>query len=132
MKIVRGRPPNFDEIAAKFPAANKKGIIFTYGDTVYVTGDKPLNEALKKHEAVHIEQQRKIGGPDIWWERYISDPDFRLEQELEAHRAEYRHYKDYGRETARRNLKVIAKRLASPLYGRAITKAKARELVSNS
>lgn len=128
MNIIRGRPPNYEEIIEFLPTASKIGTIFTYGDDVYVTGPNPLSPALQIHEAVHIRQQRAIGR-DAWWERYLCDIDFRFAQELEAHRAEYFYYTNMGRNIARVNLNIIAKRLASPLYGNIVTKQKAKTMI---
>lgn len=129
MNIVRGTPPNFRAIVAVFPFAKREGVIFTYGDTIYVNGEPNLPVQLKAHEACHIDQQKRCGGPDAWWERYLLDPTFRLEQELVAHRAEYRTLKHLDRNGAARSLDFIASRLASPLYGELISKAQARRAI---
>lgn len=129
MNIIRGTPPNFREIVAVFPAARRVGVIFTYGDTVYVNGDPTLNPQLKAHEAVHVDQQKRCGGPDAWWKRYLEDPAFRLEQELTAHRAEYKTLRHLDRAAAARSLDFIAERLASPLYGGMISKTEARRAI---
>lgn len=131
MNIVRGKPPNFKEIVAVFPFASREGVIFTYGDTVYVNGTPVLPPQLKAHEATHIEQQTRPGngGPETWWARYLEDPTFRLDQELRAHRAEYRTLKTLDRNGAFRALPFIAGRLASPLYGSMITLAEAKRAI---
>jgi len=118
VNVVRGTPPNYAAIVAVFPAAQREGVIFTYGDTVYVNGNPNIPPQLKAHEAVHIDQQNQyFGGPAAWWDNYLTNPAFRLEQELVAHRAEYRTLKHLNREQAARSLHFIAARLASPLYG---------------
>ena len=117
MNIVRGTPPNYKSIVAVFPFAANEGVIFTYGDTVYVNGTPEIPPQLKAHEAVHVNQQALFTSPNAWWKRYLTDPAFRLEQELVAHRAEYRTLKHLNREQAARSLHFIAARLASPLYG---------------
>ena len=130
MIIVQGKPPNYAEIVRMFPAAAMRGTIFTYGEIVYVNGDPTLNTQLKAHEAVHIDQQRRAGGPDHWWDRYLEDATYRLEQELVAHRAEYRTLKHLvDRNTAARGLEFIAQRLASPLYGGIVRPQEAKRLI---
>ncbi len=129
MNIVRGTPPNFREIVAVFPAAKREGVIFTWGDTVYVNGVPELNPQLKAHEAIHKQQQERMGGPQQWWDRYLIDPPFRLEEELAAHRAEYRTLKHIDRNQAARALDFIAERLSSPLYGGMISKQDARRAI---
>lgn len=130
MNIVRGTPPNYQAIVAAFPAAARAGVVFTYGDTVYVNGTPELPTQLKAHEAVHVQQQARIGGPDPWWCRYLSQPIWRLEQELAAHRAEYRTLRHLvSREQAAKGLHFIAERLASPLYGGIISAREARKAI---
>lgn len=128
MKIVRGTPPNFADIVAMFPAARREGVVFTYGDTVYVNGDPELSVQLKVHESVHIQQQSRAG-PDPWWERYLADPQFRFLQELSAHRAEYRKLRNIDPNLGRKHLPFIAARLASPLYGGIVSLRDARKAI---
>lgn len=128
MNIVRGTPPNFDAIVKAFPAAAREGVIFTHGDTVYVNGEPLLPPQLKAHEAVHVNQQQRTG-TDRWWELYLAEPEFRYEQELIAHRAEYRTLKHLDRNYAARSLNFIASRLASPLYGSVVTVSQAKRAI---
>lgn len=130
--IVNGRPPNFDEIVVALPAAAKKGVIFTYGSTIYVTDGKPLTRALRDHEAVHVLQQNAYsGGPAAWWRRYLRDVPFRFMQELNAHQVEYAttYRQSRSRPERRHGLAQIAKRLSGPLYGHVVTLAEAKRLV---
>lgn len=134
MNIVSGTPPNFNAIAAVFPAARRKGTIFTYGETIYVNGVPELNPQLKAHEAVHMQRQRELGGPESWWGRYLEDPAFRLQEELLAHRAEYRTAKNLTPYDTNRNaraslLHFIAERLASPLYGAVVNVREAKRMI---
>ena len=125
MKIIHDYPPMIDEIDAAFNIRGQT-IIFAWGDTIYSpTGWNPPPE-LHAHEEVHGQRQ----GDDIegWWKKYIADPEFRLEEEIIAHRAEYQHFaKRNDRPARRRALRRIAKRLCSSLYGKVITFKKARE-----
>jgi len=61
----------------------------------------------------------------------MTDPKFRLEEEILAHRAEYRKYVDRhaNRLKRERALDMIAGKLASPLYGSLISLADARKEV---
>ena len=129
MIIVRGTPPNFKDIVAVFPAAAREGVVFTWGDMVFVNGDPEIPPQLKAHESVHQQQQARCRGPEHWWGMYLKDSTFRLEQELVAHRAEYRTLKVLNRAAAARSLNFIAERLASPLYGSMIPAKEARRLI---
>ena len=62
-----------------------EGTIFTYAPAVYVPSGRPLSGPLIAHERVHICQHGD--DPVAWWARYLSDADFRLKQEVKAHRA---------------------------------------------
>lgn len=126
LNVVKGLPPNFADIVAVFPAAAGIDTIFTYGQTVYVPSGNTLTRALEIHEGVHMAQQ---SDPESWWKRYLVDPEFRLDQELPAHRAEYRAFKIMynDRNEQNRYLHAVASRLASPLYGGLLTVSKARK-----
>lgn len=125
MKIVVGRPPNFEAIAAVFPAARRLETIFTYGETVYISHDHQLPIWLIEHENVHIAQQET--GPECWWQTYLANKAFRFQQELVAHRKEYEVLIANGNRILRRRAaQAISGRLAGPLYGHCCTKALAK------
>ena len=119
MKIVIGYPPNIKAVRKVFPLTG--GEIFAWGDTIYNPGGGALTPWLIEHEEVHQKQQ----GDDIdgWWARYLIDPAWRLEQEMEAHQVEYRsycsHHKDRNQQM--RYAAMIARRLSSPMYGKIVT-----------
>lgn len=119
-QIVIGQyPPNYPAIIEAFPSARRSGVIFSYGDKIYApkASAENITEHLRAHEAVHGERQIKMG-VERWWHMYIIDVKFRYQEELLAHRAEYLSM-TYGanRNQRRAALKMIAGRLASPLYG---------------
>jgi len=121
VKILIERPPMWDRIVARFPEAKRPGVIFTWGQTIYNPGKGQVTRELMKHEEVHAERQ----GPSeeaitAWWERYLIDPNFRFEEELPAHRAEYRAYCKRHSQGQARYLRMVAQRLCGPLYGRVI------------
>jgi len=130
MKIEHKRPPNYLEIIKHFPTvANKQGVIFTYGDILYAPNVHSISHDLMKHEETHQRQQEKMG-KDIWWDRYFNEPEFRLSQELEAYRNQYKYTQiNYGRKLRREVLKNISKDLSSSIYGNLITKVKATQLI---
>ena len=62
MKIKHKYPPNYKEIIEHFPAVkNKLGIIFTYGDILYVPSGLSIPADLMAHEETHKQQQKKLG-----------------------------------------------------------------------
>lgn len=118
-EIIYGQfPPNIVEICAAIPSARRPGVIFAYGDKIYVPSGNVLEHHLKVHEAVHCIRQKELG-VDFWWSKYLTDLRFRYYEELLAHRAEYRSRIEGqpNRNQRRTALKMIAMRLASPLYG---------------
>lgn len=128
MRIVRAYPPNFPTILAHFPDARKPGVMFTYGDVIYAPGKTIVTPALKAHEAVHGERQAVIG-IEPWWDRYIADVKFRFAEELLAHQAEYRWFRQYRPGKCRQALHEITSRLSSGLYGGLVAYADAKRFI---
>ena len=119
MKIVYKRPPNYDELNEKFHIGNK-AILFCWGSIIYNPQGVFIPPELEVHEQVHSTRQgwNAIG----WWQKYLKDEMFRLEEEVLAHRAEYHFLIDHGnRRAKRRALKTISHRLASPMYGKMVS-----------
>jgi len=130
MNVKNKYPPNYKEIIKHFPVVEKRrGVIFTYGNTLYAPGAGKISDDLMIHEETHKLQQRKIGKKQ-WWTKYFKDSDFRLSQELEAYRNQYNYIKDhYGRQQRRNMLRIIAGDLSSPIYGSLISKKGAIKLI---
>lgn len=134
MKIVHARPPMFDEIHAVFPMASKPGVIFTWGSTIYVPDGSYVSPQLRAHEGVHYQRQTDDTAKiEAWWQRYLIDVEFRLAEEVPAHRAEYFNFCATNADRNRRSrvLHTIADRLAGPLYGGLLKPAAARILIGN-
>lgn len=130
VQIVKGYPPNYAEIKAAFrPNANT---VFAYDDTIYSPSTVDLPVDVVEHELVHFAQQERCGGAEAWWQRYIAEPKFRLEQEIEAYRVQYATVASLPRADRRRLLTRISKTLASALYGSLVTKEQARRLIAGT
>jgi hypothetical protein len=127
VRIVVDRPPNYDAIVRAFGTL-PPGVIFAYGDAVYSPSGEELPPDLVAHEQVHLRQQAAVGGPEPWWSRYLAEPTFRLEQELEAYRVQIAFHTD--RPSRRACLRRVARDLARPMYGRIVTAEQARRLLS--
>lgn len=108
-------PPIYERAKEVFPL--KGGEIFAWNGIIYAPGVGRLPPWLIDHELCHFAQQD--GDPEGWWERYFVDPEWRYQQELEAHQEEYRSYCKHNRDRNKqfRYLRMIAKRLTSPMYG---------------
>ena len=138
MKIKKAKPPNYDEILLYLPVNDRS--VFCYGDTIYNPSGKDLLEDLIVHEEVHSRQQGEY--PDVWWYRYLTEPQFRLEQEIEAYGEQYAFAKRHiekaarevppGHELAAGKTKLLkfalenmSEALSGPEYGSLITQAEA-------
>ena len=127
MKIIKAYPPMIDAIDAAFNVRGKT-IFYAWGNVIYNPKGADIPPELLAHEQVHGDRQ----GSDVegWWRKYIADPEFRLAEELCAHHVEYCYALTHGNRLLRRKaLKVVSKRLASPMYGRMISEKQAKDLI---
>lgn len=135
-EIVDDYPPMYDEISQAFNLYPNDGVIFSWGERIYNPGGSVIPAQLIPHEAIHGERQVK-GASNVtllnicdWWRQYMDSWEFRLSEEIHAHRAEYQWFMDNGNRSQRRSaLKRTAARLGSPLYGGIITQAQAMNIL---
>ncbi len=114
--IVIGYPPNFEQIKAVFPKAQGSGILFAHDACIYNPSGIVVPPALIAHEEVHLNRQRD-GGSTRWWELYLTDNEFRYNEELLAHVAEFKALRaGNDRNFVARMLLSTALRLVAPLY----------------
>lgn len=127
MKLLHEKPAIYQRLVDKFGVSWDRGIIITYGDNVYCKNN--IGPDLIAHESVHVEQQKKFG-VEAWWDKYIAEEKFRLEQEVEAYRAQYKFVCQFaGRVVRREAQRNIARELSSSTYGRIITYHEALEII---
>ena len=124
MKIAIAYPPIYEQACAVFPLKQRRDVIFAYGDTIYNPHDIRITKELVAHEEVHGARQTVLG-VELWWEIYLKNKQFRYEEELPAHQAEYQAYCKRHQDGRRRMLRLIAEKLSSPLYGSMLTRADA-------
>ena len=69
----------------------------------------------------------------MWWDKYLSDPQFRLSQEVEAYHVQYKKYcnsqKDRNKQA--QYLHSLAVDCSSEIYGTMIGYSDARNLIKN-
>jgi hypothetical protein len=124
-QIVNDKPPLYDRIIQVFPNGAKHGVLFSWGDVIYNPSGITISQALLAHEDVH--GQRQVGDIEGWWEKYLTDPEFRLREEFLAHCAEIMQFNaTHARHMRRAYLVQVAGRLSGPLYGNLISFAKAK------
>lgn len=114
--IIIERPPNFEQIKVAFPRAENPGVMFAYDGNIYNPSGNVIPPALLAHEEVHLHRQRDAG-PNKWWESYLSDSEFRYNEELLAHVAEFlTQLTTRDRNFGARLMMHTALRLVAPLY----------------
>lgn len=127
-------PPNFSEIESQFTYEGQslkgKDVVFTYYPHIYVPSGRELPPDLQVHENIHLHQQEEMT-VKVWWMRYLKDPDFRLEQELEAYGAQARFWKPWGNKMFRFKVMDFARDLSSDAYGNIISFAEAESKIRN-
>lgn len=106
--------PLLEEYAKVFPIT--ENTIFAYDGEIYANDDLPLH--LIEHENTHLAQQER-DGLDYWIREYLSNPAYRLTQELEAYTAQLKSIKN--REDRNKVRLESARTLSSELYGNIIT-----------
>lgn len=122
-QIIYGKPPMFDEASKLFGVTEKDIIFYSYGDKIFSPAGKMPPDDLLIHEGVHAEQQAHDDtGAKLWWQRYMIDPEWRVEQEAEAFGEQLRwlrrRFKD--RNTIARYVHHMASSLSGPMYGKVV------------
>jgi len=92
---------------ARTTLGRPRGIAFTYDGVLYNPDNGPVNFALMTHEERHARQQLGMGA-EAWWDKYLSDPNFRIEQEIEAYRAQYQAARERDGDRNRREICLAA------------------------
>lgn len=126
MIIIKDWPPNIEEIRKRFDLTDRKPV-FTYGNKLYNPYGFQIPKDLMVHEETHEKQQTNVKD---WWSKYLTDNEFRLSQELEAYRNQYKYACDnYPRQVRRQLLNHIISSLSSKMYGSMVTKKQAEGLL---
>lgn len=112
--------PLLDRYKKRF--AVTENTIFAYDDTIYC--DEELPHHLIIHEETHLKQQKKVGLNE-WVEKYLTDTNFRLRQEVEAYQNQLNSIRPGPVRVAIKQ--KIIKDLSSALYGNIITQTEARQ-----
>ena len=130
-KILNKKPPVWDAVCETFNIQPTQ-ILFTYGHTIYNPDAVAIPIHIIEHEKVHMRQQSSIGmTPELWWEKFLSDPVFRVEQEAEAYGIQYAYIvksiKDRNHKF--RVLQDLARILSGPLYNNSISQGEAMKKI---
>lgn len=128
-KISKDPPEGIYEKAKELWKVDFENTVFTYGDTIH--SKYPLTSDVLAHELVHVRQQTEMG-KDVWWNRYWTDPQFRLDQEAEAYREQYRTVCNLiaDRNNRSKALLFYAQSLSGSMYGMIVSRGEAIKLIT--
>lgn len=130
MNISTKKPKIYDEIKKVLDIDWNSGICIVYGDTIH--SKNSISADLLAHEQTHIEQQ-KLWSPKKWWNKYLRDPKFRLNQEVEAYRAQIKYLNEHphlmSRNERRYKINQMAVDLNCEVYGYMVDYQTALELI---
>ncbi len=132
--MISTKPPEaklYSRAVNKWGVDFEKGVVFTVGNTIHSKFRIP--EDLMRHELTHVQQQSQYkGGYKKWWNDYFADDNFRLSQEVEAYRVQWKYIdatmKD--RNEKARLLMAIVRDLSGGMYGNLVTQADAKKLIT--
>ena len=131
--IIKSVPPIFAKLKKQFGVNWDDGICVAYGDKIYTKYDIAPDVLI--HEEVHLQQQKEIG-VEKWWNLYLNNKNFRMNQEIEAHKkqAEFllnllQGSRTAGKRYASWKLGQMAKDLSGPMYGRMMTLKEANKIL---
>lgn len=123
-KLSNDFPPNLELLQQHFPyIKDHQGWYVTVGGIIYNPFNLVMTPDYVAHELVHVYQQHSHeGGPDAYLKKYIEDMDFRLEVETVAYGYQLQYIRKHeGYQAAQRRLIMLARHMASPLYGPMVT-----------
>ena len=124
MKIIVKYPPNYKDICNKLGIIPGHSTVYCWGDVIYNPSDITIPLDVIIHESVHGEQQgTKV---EEWWDRYLSDGEFRLSQEIPAYHKQYLYLSKIVKGDALfKILHQLAAVLSGSLYNNMITYSEA-------
>ena len=136
--IIKEKPPIWDAVVASGMNPNEHTTLFSYGiddlgrAVIYNPGGQFIPPDLIEHERTHCARQGT--NPDPWWERYVNDQYFRIEEEVIAYAAQLRFIAEYRKDRNYRFvvLNRMATQLSSPTYGSVITQADAMQMIKKA
>lgn len=128
VKFSHSKPIFYEQLHEIFGVEWDNGLIVSAYPYIYCKTDIPAEKII--HEYVHLNEQAKIG-TDIWWQKYLSDSSFRLEEEVKAYRKEVqfirKNIKD--RNIAFKFVHQMSIDLSSSQYGKLVTQQEAWKLI---
>ena len=129
-KLVTAFPPNWRDIAAKFPIKGRPGIVYAYGDRIYNPSGRVLPSWILDHENVHCKRQNEHG-VGAWWDAYLVNSAFRLAEEVLAHQKEWQSFRSiHNFKQNAQYLETMIDRLSGPIYRLGVSREDARLFIT--
>lgn len=131
IKHSTDQPPVWGTLQERYGVSWNTTVV-AYGDTIH-SARLPLPADIEVHERVHLKQQGYTQeGAAAWWKKYLDDPKFRYEQELEAYRAQYQFLRKTvkDRNALAQKTHKLARLLSSEMYGSLATFNEALEAIT--
>lgn len=134
MLIVNKYPPNIKKIKRYFNLEGQSPV-FAYGNIIFNPNTFAVSPGVMVHERVHSIQQQGykdtaigwrrlynkffVSNVDQWWNRYLTDREFLIMEEMEAYAYQYKAFCDSvaDRNKRAKYLEILAKNLSGGLYG---------------
>ena len=133
IQIVVEKPPVWDRAHEVFDI-DDSSTVYAYGNKIYNPANiQGIPQHVIEHELVHIRQQEAIGGAEKWWNLYLTEEIFRINQEIEAYRVQYAFYclANRDRNAQARFLNSLGGFMASNMYGAPMSKIEAMKAIRN-
>lgn len=129
--ILEEYPPHYKRYKEKFPDLEKSQPLFAWKNQIYNPFKAKITPDLIVHEKVHFKQQGNY--PEEWLDKYLEDPQFRLEQEVEAYSAQYKYCKELlPAKWSRKFLEGFARSLSGTLYNNMLSYGEAESKIRNA
>lgn len=124
-QLSKEKPPIYQRLHDIFGVEWDKGIIIAYYPNIHCFFN--INEQKVHHEAVHLIRQKDMG-VELWFKQYITDPGFRLNEEILAYNVEIKWIKENipGRNERRFLINQIYDDISSSIYGHIINRKEAK------
>ena len=128
MVVIYGRPPILDRVIAQL-GTSVIAAYFTWDGQIYSPSGTTPPDEIVEHEKVHKVQHEAFGGSGPWWDRWLGDPAFRLDQEVRAYATQYAWLRTRDKGNARAQLEWFAHVLSGNGYGGLTDKVGARQAI---
>ena len=119
-----------EDIERVFGDISEHKPVFCYGKMIYNPYKREILADTQVHEQVHARQQGEY--PKVWWYKYLTDVEFRKQQEIEAYGIQYEFAKSLTSGKLRDFvLDSITRSLVGGMYGIIISHGEARSKIRN-